>query len=247
LMLTENNWNEIQAAGFPPTILLDRYSSSKDSRRSSQHASDDDAAFLRFHKMEFQGSCTVRITSRPLSNKEIGTMTLDLKQLKGLSQEIQALSDEHLQRSGRSGCSPEELSRAIQQYFDRSVREFVKARVEQLAKDPKAALKQAEHFVGRASEGVLDYVQQAGRAKSNELQQTATERLKSWGVPNPSSTLTAIKERTLYGVVKLNITAVREHVNREAANVLESLQEMRDSLKNLDQREDETEFVFADW
>ena len=244
LLLTENNWNEIQATGFPPSILLDRATGSTGKQSTVK---SDDAAFVRFHTIELKGACTVRITSRPLSNKLIGTMTLDLKELRGLSREIQALSDDNLQRTGRAGCSPEQLSRTIQQFFDQKVRQFVKARVEELARDPKAAFRQAEDLVSRASDSVMDYVHEAGRVKTSELQQSATERLTSWGIPNPSATFTAIKERALYGVEKLNVTAVRDHVNREAASVLESLQDMRDSLKNLDQREDESEFVFADW
>jgi hypothetical protein len=243
LMLTENNWNEIQATGFPPSISSDQPNSKK--AEANEH--DDDASFIRFHKIDLKGTCTVRVTSRPLGNKEIGTLTLDLKELRGLTREIQALSDNHLQKTGRAGCSPEELSRAIQKYFEQKIKQFVKDRVEKLSKDPQNALRQAETAVGRASGSVVDYVQQASRAKSNELQEAATERLTNWGIPNPSAAFTVIKERALYEVQKINVTAVREHINQEAAHVLESLQEMRDSLKKLDQREDETEFVFADW
>ncbi|GKZ01470.1 hypothetical protein MPSEU_001097600 [Mayamaea pseudoterrestris] len=252
LLLTENNWNDIRAAGFPPSVLMDRDGAEKSSSSSkppkaapNEHL--DDAAFVRFHNIDLKGTCTVRVTSRPLGNKEIGTMTLDFKELRGLSKEIQALSDRNLQRIGRAGCSPDELSRVIQQFFDRKIRLFIQRRVEELSKDPKAALRQAEDVVIRAGDSVVGYVKDAGLLKSNELQQAATERLKHWGIPNPTTAFAAIKERALYGVQKINVTAVRDHVNKEAASVIESLDQMRDSLKNLDQREDETEFVFADW
>jgi hypothetical protein len=241
VMLTENNWNEIQDMGFPPDISVDHKS------RNSKAVSDDENSFIRFHKIHLKGTFTVRITSRPLDGKEIGTMTLNLKELQSLSKEIQRSSDRNLQLTGRAGCSPRELSEIVQHFLDQKVRAFVKARVSELATDPKAAIQKSGDLIHRASDNVLDYVKKAGRLKEHDLEQAATKRLESWGVPDPSAAFNSLKERTLYAVGRLNVTAVRDQVNKEAAATMESLQEMRESLKNPDKRDDETDFVFADW
>lgn len=238
VMLTENNWSVLQAMGFPPEIKIHE--------RKGKVFDDVDNAFIRFHDIILRGDFAVRVTSRPLG-KEIGVMKLDMRDWRDLSKEIRSLSDTNLQSTGRAGCTVTELSAVIQRFISRKVRFFVKTRVNDLAKNPKSALEKADDFLNRASSGVMDYVGDVGRLKGGELQQAATKQLENWGLPEPSSVLTSIKDRTVYAVRRLNVTAIRDYMDKEVSTVLENLHEMRENLKTVANREDESEFLFPDW
>jgi hypothetical protein len=162
ILLTRNNWSELNDAGFPPTLTTGR-------RGRHQEA------FVRFHDIDLSGNVTVRLTSRPL-DREIGVISMNMDQLNDLGLTIRQLSESNFHRSRRRGCTPEELEILLQTYFARKVKRFLQTAADEIKTDPGKAIKTARRHARTAGGSAMRYAEAAGRKTGEDIHRTVVTR-----------------------------------------------------------------------
>jgi hypothetical protein len=191
LLLTRNNWNELQDFGFPP-----EFSSASNSEASGPHA------FVRFESIDVNRNVTVRILSRPLQ-REIGNFSMDAAIADGLNTMIGNLSDENLARTGRRGCTSTELSGLLQKYFNREVRRFLSNGLNDIAANPGQAMRHADRLLNQASETIVTYAGDAGRKTGEGIHGAIVAKFDEMGLDIPADKVALWKKRSIDALNRL--------------------------------------------
>lgn len=161
LMLTRNNWNELQDAGFPPELLVGE-------------STGPSSTFVRVGSMDLSGNVRAIIRSLPLGGREIcPPLQFDMD---SLDADLTALLEAGASNNGRRGVTTDELSGLLQRYFSDKLRDIVKSTALDVFLDEKDVTEQAKNIVSDASKAVLGYVNQASNKKRQEIQGSVKER-----------------------------------------------------------------------
>lgn len=180
LLLTRNNWDELKEAGFPPQSWM----------------VDTDSpflSFLRFASIDLAGLASVRITSRPL-DKEIGAFSLDMIATKGLSESILQRARENEQANNQNGVSSAELAAILQTYFNRKIRNFLADRLQDVATNPEAVIRDADEFLTKTKGTILNYANHAGKKTKADIEQAIVNKLGDLGLESPDKRYNILKE-----------------------------------------------------
>lgn len=250
LMLTRNNWNELKDFGFPPEIATGSTADREPTKASKGKPNDDDGGgvgLVRINSIDLSKNLTILVLSRPLK-KKIGSFTLDMDMADEINELIQRRSDENLLKTGRRGCTANEIAALLQDYIGQRVRQFVEETVMDVRGKTKQASDVADRMLTKASESVLRYAGDAGKKKGDELQDALTARLTKWGIAKPGESLSDLKRRSATFVSQINTTAIDERAAQaraiiEKARAEGKLDELESKLKN----KGNDDFLFPDW
>eukprot|EP01083_Nonionella_stella_P259043 884779_1 len=123
LILSKNNWNELDDTGFPPK-MYDMVKSSSGYVRTSAASS-----FIRIGSISTTGEVRLHIKSRPLEKDLIPPVTFNMDIAKIINQEIQIASNRAQSDSldGRRGCTTEEVYQIIQSCFGQQAQDILKS------------------------------------------------------------------------------------------------------------------------
>lgn len=185
LMLTLNNWNELQDFGFPPDVS--NYYDAESKQTSS---------FVRFNSIYLSRNMTVRVQSRPL-NRDMGTFAMDMDVTDDLNAMIGNLSDFNLEQTGRKGCSSTELANLLQSFFNKKVRHFISNTLNDIATNPTLAMQTADRFFNQASEKILGYATHVGQKTGENIEGIIVTRLDKLGLDSPSDKVAFWKKQSL--------------------------------------------------
>jgi len=114
LILSKNNWNELSDIGFPPQLY------DEDDITGGQ-------TFVRVGGIAMKGEIRLKLRSRPLDKDIHEDIVFDFGNLRDLSKQISAVSKVAYEKTGRRGCTTEELYDIIQSYFNRQIHQLVKS------------------------------------------------------------------------------------------------------------------------
>jgi len=122
LILSKNNWNELDEIGFPPK-MYDIVKKSSGYVRTSAASS-----FIRIGSISTTGEVRLHIKSRPLEKDLIPPVTFNMNFAKIINQEIQAASKRAQSDSldERRGCTTEEVYQIIQSCFGQQAQDILK-------------------------------------------------------------------------------------------------------------------------
>ena len=162
LVLTRNNWNELQDLGFPPAL---------------EESSSADSSIVRIHSLDLSKKATLTIRSRPL-RKEIGRLSLDMDATDGWNDMIVNASDANLLRTGRRGVTSTELSTLLEAYFNTMVRRLLA----NVAMDAPNTVRNAAQLLDQAGGTVRDYASQATEKTSSDLESIVKGKLQKLGL-----------------------------------------------------------------
>jgi hypothetical protein len=174
LLLTRNNWNELKALGLPPKLLL------------ADLVEDVlPSTLVRVNSIDLSSNITVILSSRPL-NKQLGVLAVDMNVTDDLNMQIQGLSDANLVRTGRRGITSMELAHLLEAYFGSKVKSFLSNSLRDIATNPEAVIQNADRFLNKAGDSILDYAGDIGQATSKDIQQAIVTKLNKWGIGAPA-------------------------------------------------------------
>jgi len=125
ILLTQNNWNELRDAGFPPKLLFyDDDEKNKGSSPLPPISSVSSSSFIRIGGIDLVGKAVVEIRSRILQKPITEDLVLELDAWKELSSEISKASSNPKKKddNGRPGCTTEELYKIIELYFSKKLK-----------------------------------------------------------------------------------------------------------------------------
>lgn len=120
-LLTLRNPNfrsELSDIGFPPQLY------DEDEIVDSSSAV---STFVRIGGIGVKGQIRLKLRSRPLDKDLCDDIVFDFDNLKTLSHQISAASNAAQEKTGRRGCTTEELYDIIQSYFKRQIHQRVKS------------------------------------------------------------------------------------------------------------------------
>eukprot|EP00547_Thalassionema_nitzschioides_P016013 CAMPEP_0194253804 /NCGR_PEP_ID=MMETSP0158-20130606/30646_1 /TAXON_ID=33649 /ORGANISM="Thalassionema nitzschioides, Strain L26-B" /LENGTH=347 /DNA_ID=CAMNT_0038991617 /DNA_START=44 /DNA_END=1087 /DNA_ORIENTATION=+ len=162
LLLTRNNWNELQDLGFPPSF----YEEEEDSKASC----DTSSSFVRFGDLKMPGAVDFKVRSKSL-NKTLSDIQIPLDKSKELSQMIRHAAKEADDRSGRKGCTTDEMYTIIQSFFARQLQDLLKFAAVDLAlhgASESTTLREIKKSISGAKDTIIDYAKDAGDKTINE-------------------------------------------------------------------------------
>ena len=157
LLLTKNNWDELQKLDFPPVLSDDTFSSTTGSAA--------DTSFIRIKSFNATGEVRLKLKSRPLSKELCDDVVLDLDKLSELNRQIIKKANA-AKRTGRVGCTTEELYEIIQAY----VKDQIKALVKSILKDPQYAVKDVKNLLNKGKNVAKAYMDGVGEKADDTLQ-----------------------------------------------------------------------------
>ena len=108
------NRNELSDIGFPPQLY------DEDDTTAGQ-------TFVRVGGIAVKGEIRLKLRSRPLDKNLYDDIVFDLGNLRDLSKLISAVSKLAYEKTGRRGCTTEEVYDIIQSYFNRQIHQMVKS------------------------------------------------------------------------------------------------------------------------
>ena len=159
VLLTKNNWDELQELGFPPVFISD------DTSSTSTTSSAADTSFIRIGRLNAGGEVRLKLKSRTLSMELCDDVVLDLDKLSELNRQIINKANA-AKRTGRVGCTTEELYDIIQSY----VNDKIKALVKSILKDPQYAVKDVKNLLNMGKNVAKAYMDGVGEKADDTLQ-----------------------------------------------------------------------------
>ncbi|GFH44321.1 hypothetical protein CTEN210_00795 [Chaetoceros tenuissimus] len=153
LILTKNNWHELQEMGFPPVLSDDTTTSS----------TTTDTSFIRIGSFDAVGEVRLKLKSRPLSKELCEDVVLDLDKLSELNRKIVKKSNA---ANGRVGCTTEELYEILQSYIE----DKIKALVKSILRDPQYAVKDVKNLLNKGKNVAKAYMDGVGEKADDTLQ-----------------------------------------------------------------------------
>jgi hypothetical protein len=202
LMLTHNNWNELNEHGFPPTLAVSETTEAPSSAKETSKSS-----FVRFSSIDLSGNATIEVASRPLG-KDIGVLTLDMDATDSVNAKIRELSKLNKGSTGRAGCTTTELADLLQSYFSHHIRTFLSSSLKDLASDPGFAVRGADRLLIKTSDTIMGYAGDASRKTGEEIQDAVVNRLSRWGLN--ADQIVALKERSRDAAKNVNTETLTE-------------------------------------
>eukprot|EP00542_Grammatophora_oceanica_P011912 CAMPEP_0194049636 /NCGR_PEP_ID=MMETSP0009_2-20130614/30800_1 /TAXON_ID=210454 /ORGANISM="Grammatophora oceanica, Strain CCMP 410" /LENGTH=428 /DNA_ID=CAMNT_0038695837 /DNA_START=97 /DNA_END=1383 /DNA_ORIENTATION=+ len=171
LMLTDNNWKDLNRAGFPPPLAT-AYATSESPETSSLKPSSS-PSFLRIGGLQLSGRVAATLTSRPL-DRQLARLNFDLDSLYDMNERIQNISNANLQSTGRRGCDTVELYDIIQSHFVSKISKMLASTAKDLASNPfrdddTETVANAKRLLLGASDAILSYAGDAGKKKGEGL------------------------------------------------------------------------------
>lgn len=143
------------------------------------------SAYVRFGNIVMSGEVILRVKSKPLEKSLMEDIVIDLRQLHALSKEIQKQAEKSQERTGRRGCTTDELYDILSKYFGDQVKKFLKLTATDLAlsalkreKGGSKTLNDAKKAWSGAIDTALNYVQSVGR----KAEEHVDENLKQFGI-----------------------------------------------------------------
>lgn len=175
LILTRNNWHELNSVGFPPKL----YYSEEGSKSTAS------SAFVRFGNIEMSGEVRLRVKSKPLEKNLIEDIVIDLRQLHSLSRQIQVAAKKSEEVTGRRGCSTEELYEILSKYFGDQIKKFLKLTATDLALNALIRDKgesKTVNDVKRAWSGAVNAAMNYAQSVGDKAEGHIDESLKQFGL-----------------------------------------------------------------
>lgn len=156
------------------------------------------STFVRIGSIQLTGNVTSEVRSRPL-NRIIANVTFDLHAFDDLNVQIRSLSEENLAKTGRTGCTTDELYNLLSSYFIDKLRTFLSAAVKDVtvgsfSDEGSTTVREARKLFASASHALKSYAGDAGKKKGDSLEEKLASRLEKFGVPSSREKLSALRE-----------------------------------------------------
>ena len=185
LLLTNSNWNELRKRGFPPRLLTESsvdYTSDESNKSYS-------SSFVRIGSLDLKGSVKLKLVSRSLGGQELcPDFDFDLSTLQELMDDIKNASDASKDKSGRNGCTTDELYDLIESFFKRKIKVLLRSVMLDIARgtfDPQKGsetIKQTRRVFSKVGDTFDRYKESAVGVLEQNAQTSLSSKLKSWGL-----------------------------------------------------------------
>jgi hypothetical protein len=174
---------ELKRHGFPPTFSEEADSSAAEISELS--------TFLRIGSIDLSGEISARLQSRPLK-RELAKMSFSLDMLDAIDRDIRNQALENLAKTGRRGCTTDELYTILQKYFGQKVRESLTSAFEDFKDDVSASPEERSKIAKQTKDSISKYTKEAGVSVNKYIDDTSEwtgeqvkkfieERLDEWG------------------------------------------------------------------
>eukprot|EP00591_Stephanopyxis_turris_P004993 CAMPEP_0195513556 /NCGR_PEP_ID=MMETSP0794_2-20130614/5187_1 /TAXON_ID=515487 /ORGANISM="Stephanopyxis turris, Strain CCMP 815" /LENGTH=352 /DNA_ID=CAMNT_0040641603 /DNA_START=184 /DNA_END=1242 /DNA_ORIENTATION=- len=178
LMLTKTNWNELVDEGFPPTTAMEPSTTINSGN-----------TFVSFGDVNLKGSVTLQLKSRTLNEKLCNDLILDFSTLTDLLQEIRKAGADAEARTGRKGCSTDELYDILGIYFKTKLKKLLKFTaldIGRSALDPNTTesntARQTKDFLHKAKGVISNYATKSTDVTEEMVRSKMGDQLKKWGL-----------------------------------------------------------------
>jgi len=204
------------------------------------------STFIRIGCLDVEGSVRLKVISRALGGKELcPDFVFEMKNLAELSDRIKYASEESYRKTGRKGCTTEELYEIIEQFVKTKLRKRMGSTVTDIARgvlDPKYGGSKTVEETKRALAGVRNtvdrYTKNVVDVTEKQVENKLARQLSRWGLSNDQ-----------IDTVKKASKAAAETAASSLASAQAQLDEMKKSASEAGLRaaEEETEYAMTKW
>ncbi len=143
--------------------------------------SNHGTSFVRIGSIDLSGNVIAKVKSRPLK-KNLAEVTFALDTFDPLDDQIKIHSLEKLAKTGRRGCTTDELYTMIQSYIGGILKQVLADTVEDVAVGGGKTRDKVESVVNVTKKSISKYINDASEWSGGQVQDKLAERLKKWGV-----------------------------------------------------------------
>ena len=204
--------SELSDIGFPPQL----YDEDEIVDSSSEAAS----TFVRIGGIEVKGQIRLKLRSRPLDKDLCEDIVFDFDNLKTLSHQISAASKAAQKKTGRRGCTTEELYDIIQSYFNQQIQQRVKSSAVDTAMGalkPESGgktIRDAKKFFSKGKDVAMKYANDIGQ----KAEEHVDDNINNLGLSRSDLNLTA---RGILNASRDSFTAKKEMRNEQKSDDVE--------------------------
>ena len=202
LTRTIQNRNELSDIGFPPQLY------DEDDTTAGQ-------TFVRVGGIAVKGEIRLKLRSRPLDKNLYDDIVFDLGNLRDLSKQISAVSKVAYEKTGRRGCTTEEVYDIIQSYFNRQIHQMVKSTAIDIAlgvfnpEDKGKTVKDAKKILSIGRDVAMKYAKDVEKKADEQID----NNFKTLGISRSDLNLMA---RDIFKASKQSFFANRETENEDS-------------------------------
>ena len=201
--------SELSDIGFPPQL----YEEDEIVDSSSEAAS----TFVRIGGIGVKGQIRLKLRSRPLDKDLCEDIVFDFDNLKTLSNQISAASKAAQKKTGRRGCTTEELYDIIQSYFNQQIQQRVKSSAVDTAMGalkPESGgktIRDAKKFFSKGRDVAMKYANDIGQ----KAEEHVDDNINNLGLSRSDLNLVA---RGILNASRDSFTAKREMRNEQKSD-----------------------------
>ena len=202
--------SELSDIGFPPQL----YDDEDEIVDSSSEAA---STFVRIGGIEVKGQIRLKLRSRPLDKDLCEDIVFDFDNLKTLSHQISAASKAAQKKTGRRGCTTEELYDIIQSYFNQQIQQRVKSSAVDTAMGalkPESGgktIRDAKKLFSKGRDVAMKYANDIGQ----KAEEHVDDNINNLGLSRSDLNLTA---RGILNASRDSFTAKREMRNEQKSD-----------------------------
>ena len=174
--------NELKKNGFPPELPAEDPAPKKRGKAKSNES------FLRIGSIDLSGKVIALLKSKPLQ-KDLAEVKFALDTFDPLDEQIKARALENLAKTGRRGCTTDELYTLIQNFMGGILKQVLVDTFEEVTSGEGKTFDKVDNVVKLTKKSVANYVNDAEKWSGEQVQKKLTSQLKKMGVStdNPQS------------------------------------------------------------
>ena len=244
LILTESNWSELGKEGFPPKMATEYVNPVSQQDLSLPPSAS--SSFIKIGGLDVEGSVRLKVVSRALGGKELcPDFVFEMKNLVELSDRIKYASEESFRKTGKKGCTTDELYQIIEEFFKVKLRKLMQSTLTDIARgalDPKyggsKTIEETKRVFAGARSTFDKYTKNVADVTGKRVENKLANQLSRWG----------LSEEQIETVKKAS-KAAAETATSSLASAQAQLEQMKNSASEAGLRaaEEETENAMQKW
>lgn len=167
--------NDLKKNGFPPELPDEDPTAKKRSKAKKKES------FVRIGSIDLSGKIVAQIKSRPLK-KDLTEVKFALDAFDPLDEQIKTQSLENLAKTGRRGCTTDELYNLIQTFVGSMIKQALAETFEDVAGGGTKTFDKVDNVVKLTRKSVTNYINDAGEWSEGQIQDKLNQSLAKWGV-----------------------------------------------------------------
>lgn len=171
-----SNRNDLKKNGFPPELP------EEDPKKRGKSGS----SFVRIGSIDLSGNVVALLKSRPLK-KDLAEVKFALDTFDTLDEQIKSQSLENLAKTGRRGCTTDELYALIQAYVGGILKQVLTDTLADVSGGGTKTHDTVDRVVKLTKKSVSKYFSDTGEWTGEQVQNKLAEQFEKWGAGNTQS------------------------------------------------------------